>query len=131
MVFTVEEINNRTDILPGINLGYKIYDSCGSVEMTTRASLLLVNGNSSGTSCPKSETVKAVIGQTSSSPSIAISATVGPLNIPMVKKMFSVVQLFINYIVKYLNRFWNHRSSYLFLLFLWFPGSGLWVAEMF
>ncbi|XP_062861005.1 extracellular calcium-sensing receptor-like [Trichomycterus rosablanca] len=84
MVFAIEEINNRSDLLPGVNLGYKIYDSCGSVEMTTRASLSLVNGNLSLTSCSKSETVKAIIGQTSSSPSIAISATVGPLHIPMI-----------------------------------------------
>ncbi|XP_026782956.3 extracellular calcium-sensing receptor-like [Pangasianodon hypophthalmus] len=87
MVFAIEEINNRTDILPGVRLGYKIYDSCGSVEMTTRASLSLVNGNQENTSvisCSKSDTVQAIIGQTSSSSTIAISATVGPLNIPVV-----------------------------------------------
>ncbi|XP_053479650.1 extracellular calcium-sensing receptor-like [Ictalurus furcatus] len=87
MVFAIEEINNRNDILPGVKLGYKIYDSCGSIEMTTRASLSLVNGNgenTSVTSCSKPDTVQAIIGQTSSSPSIAISATVGPLHIPVV-----------------------------------------------
>ncbi|XP_058244073.1 extracellular calcium-sensing receptor-like [Hemibagrus wyckioides] len=87
MVFAIEEINNRTDILPEVKLGYKIYDSCGSIEMTTRASLSLVNGNGKNTSvisCSKPDTVQAIIGQTSSSPSIAISATVGPLHIPVV-----------------------------------------------
>ncbi|XP_053479651.1 extracellular calcium-sensing receptor [Ictalurus furcatus] len=87
MVFAIEEINNRNDILPGVKLGYKIYDSCGSVEMTTRASLSLINGNGENTSvisCSKSDTVQAIIGQTSSSSTIAISATVGPVNIPVV-----------------------------------------------
>ncbi|XP_053356875.1 extracellular calcium-sensing receptor-like [Clarias gariepinus] len=87
MVFAIEEINNRTDILPGINLGYKIYDTCGSVEKTTRASLSLVNGhvdNTTSVSCSKPETVQAIIGQTSSTLTIAISTTVGPLHIPVV-----------------------------------------------
>ncbi|XP_026783505.3 extracellular calcium-sensing receptor-like [Pangasianodon hypophthalmus] len=92
MVFAIEEINNRTDILPGINLGYKIYDTCGSVELTTRASLSLVNGhgeNKTSVPCSKPETVQAIIGQTSSTPTIAISATVGPLHIPVVSHFAS------------------------------------------
>ncbi|XP_047010552.2 extracellular calcium-sensing receptor-like [Ictalurus punctatus] len=91
MLFSIEEINNRTDILPGIILGYKIYDTCGSVEMTTRASLSLVNGekNKTSVSCSKTETVQAIIGQSSSTPTIAISATVGPLHIPVVSHFAS------------------------------------------
>ncbi|XP_047678513.1 extracellular calcium-sensing receptor-like [Tachysurus fulvidraco] len=92
MMFAIEEINNRSDILPGINLGYKIYDTCGSVEMTTRAALSLVNGygeNTTSVHCSKPDTVQAIIGQTSSSPTIAISTTVGPLQIPVVSHFAS------------------------------------------
>ncbi|XP_053356457.1 extracellular calcium-sensing receptor-like [Clarias gariepinus] len=86
MLFAIEEINNRTDILPGITLGYKIYDSCGSLEMATRASLSLINGNEENTvmSCSKPDRVQAIIGQTSSTPTIAIAATIGPFHIPVV-----------------------------------------------
>ncbi|XP_060780444.1 extracellular calcium-sensing receptor-like [Neoarius graeffei] len=87
MLFAIEEINNRTDILPGVKVGYRIYDACGSVEITTRSALSLVNGNGKNESlmsCSKSDTVQAIVGETSSSPTIAMSATVGPLHIPVV-----------------------------------------------
>uniref|UniRef100_A0A4W4G179 G-protein coupled receptors family 3 profile domain-containing protein n=1 Tax=Electrophorus electricus TaxID=8005 RepID=A0A4W4G179_ELEEL len=87
MLFAIEEINNRTDILPSVNLGYTIYDSCGSVEMAVRASLSLVNGHGKNTaagSCTRPETVQAIIAETSSTPTIAISATVGPLHVPVI-----------------------------------------------
>ncbi|XP_027017488.2 extracellular calcium-sensing receptor-like [Tachysurus fulvidraco] len=92
MVFAIEEINNRSDILPGINLGYKIYDACGSVEITTRAALSLLNGHGENTTsvhCSKPDTVQAIIGQSSSTPAIAISTTVGPLRIPVVSHIAS------------------------------------------
>ncbi|XP_067245195.1 extracellular calcium-sensing receptor-like [Chanodichthys erythropterus] len=85
MVFAIEEINNRADILPGVSLGYKIYDSCGSIEMALRASLSLVNGeNASQLSCQRPNTVQAIIAETSSTPTIAISSTVGPLHLPVI-----------------------------------------------
>lgn len=87
MVFAIEEINNSPFILPGIRLGYRIYDSCGSVEIAVRAALSLVNGQdypASNTSCSHPDTVQVIIAETSSTPTIAISAAVGPLNIPVV-----------------------------------------------
>lgn len=87
MVFAIEEINNSPIILPGMRLGYRIYDSCGSVEMAVRAALSLVNGQdyqATNTSCSHPDTVQVIIAETSSTPTIAISAAVGPLNIPVV-----------------------------------------------
>ncbi|XP_030648572.1 extracellular calcium-sensing receptor-like [Chanos chanos] len=87
MVFAIEEINNRTDILPEVTLGYRIYDSCGSIEMAIRGALSLINGYGGGTEsiyCSKPETVQAIIAETSSTPTIAISATIGPLHIPLI-----------------------------------------------
>uniref|UniRef100_A0A8D0C8B0 Extracellular calcium-sensing receptor-like n=1 Tax=Scleropages formosus TaxID=113540 RepID=A0A8D0C8B0_SCLFO len=43
MIFAIEEINNRTDILPGVTLGYKIYDTCASVTFSVRSAMALMN----------------------------------------------------------------------------------------
>ncbi|XP_051727383.1 extracellular calcium-sensing receptor-like [Ctenopharyngodon idella] len=96
MVFAIEEINNRADILPGVSLGYKIYDSCGSIEMALRASLSLVNGeNASQLSCQRPNTVQAIIAETSSTPTIATSSTVGPLHLPVVLNALREVSFYI------------------------------------
>nr|XP_006637600.1 PREDICTED: extracellular calcium-sensing receptor-like [Lepisosteus oculatus] len=87
MIFTIEEINNRTDLLPGVTLGFKIYDTYGSIPLAIRAAMALMNGNEetlSDTSCSRPAAVQAIIGESASSPTIAISSAVGPFQIPVV-----------------------------------------------
>ncbi|XP_066565574.1 extracellular calcium-sensing receptor [Amia ocellicauda] len=87
MIFAIEEINNSTDLLPGISLGYKIYDSCDSLPSAVRAAMALMNGYEetlSDTACTKPAAVQAIIGESGSSPSIAMSAAVGPFHIPVI-----------------------------------------------
>ncbi|XP_061072474.1 extracellular calcium-sensing receptor-like [Conger conger] len=87
MIFTIEEINNRTDLLPGVTLGYKIYDSCISTIFSLRAAMALMNGYEetlSDTSCSTPAVVQAIIGESVSTNSIAIAATVGLFQIPLI-----------------------------------------------
>ncbi|XP_066566381.1 extracellular calcium-sensing receptor-like [Amia ocellicauda] len=87
MIFAIEEINSRSDILPNVSLGYKIYDSCGTVSLSIKSSLALVNleqNSLSDKSCTKPTTVHAIIGDTSSTPTIGIATTVGPFGIPVI-----------------------------------------------
>ncbi|XP_038548412.1 extracellular calcium-sensing receptor-like [Micropterus salmoides] len=89
MLFAIEEINNSTDLLPGISLGYKIYDSCTSVARGVRVALALANGNevvsaSSEAPCTRPAQVQAIMGETSSSPCMAIATVIGPFHIPMI-----------------------------------------------
>uniref|UniRef100_A0A8B9GLG5 G-protein coupled receptors family 3 profile domain-containing protein n=1 Tax=Astyanax mexicanus TaxID=7994 RepID=A0A8B9GLG5_ASTMX len=48
MIFAVDEINRNANILPGVSLGYKIYNNCGSMNIL-RSAMLLVSGHESST----------------------------------------------------------------------------------
>ncbi|XP_006637585.3 extracellular calcium-sensing receptor-like [Lepisosteus oculatus] len=91
MIFAIEEINNSTDLLPDVSLGYKIYDSCRSVLLSIKASLALMNGQTKGflseQSCTKPSTVCALIGDSNSTPTIGIATTVGPFQIPLISHL--------------------------------------------
>ncbi|XP_034723369.1 extracellular calcium-sensing receptor-like [Etheostoma cragini] len=88
MIFAIEEINNSTELLPGIKLGYQIYDSCASVPMTVHVAFQLSNSLDpvfyTGDNCSQSGMVMAVVGETGSSPSISMSRIIGSFNIPQV-----------------------------------------------
>ncbi|XP_041120390.1 extracellular calcium-sensing receptor-like [Polyodon spathula] len=86
MIFAIEEINNSSELLPGVSLGYKLYDDCSSIPLAIRAALALVNGQEERTelNCTKQSTVPAYIGHSGSSPSIGAATTLRPFQIPMV-----------------------------------------------
>ncbi|XP_076853583.1 extracellular calcium-sensing receptor-like [Brachyhypopomus gauderio] len=90
MEFTIREINNRTDLLPDITLGYQIYDSCSDVQMAIKVALQCENGLdpvfNDTSSCFKSAvaTVPAVVGDSTSSVSMSMARMFGPFGIPQV-----------------------------------------------
>uniref|UniRef100_A0A8C5BW59 G-protein coupled receptors family 3 profile domain-containing protein n=1 Tax=Gadus morhua TaxID=8049 RepID=A0A8C5BW59_GADMO len=103
MLFAIEEINNSTDILPGIKLGYKLYDLCGSIARAVKK--------------PCSGSVPAIVGVTSSSPCMAISTVIGPFHTPLVKsyKVTSFLNIQNLYIFLYADSsvFFQFLSPYL------------------
>ncbi|XP_036006161.1 extracellular calcium-sensing receptor-like [Fundulus heteroclitus] len=88
MIFAIEEINNSTELLPGIKLGYKIYDSCASVSMAMHVAFQLSNGQDpvfhTGNNCSQVGMVMGVIGDSGSTQSISMSRIFGPFSIPLV-----------------------------------------------
>ncbi|XP_053478296.1 extracellular calcium-sensing receptor-like [Ictalurus furcatus] len=90
MEFTIHEINNRTDLLPGITLGYQIHDSCSTVPMAIKVAFQLANGLEPVFNytdlCSKSAdaAVTAVIGDSASTQSISIARVLGLFGIPQV-----------------------------------------------
>uniref|UniRef100_A0AAY4DRU8 G-protein coupled receptors family 3 profile domain-containing protein n=1 Tax=Denticeps clupeoides TaxID=299321 RepID=A0AAY4DRU8_9TELE len=43
ILYAIEEINNSTALLPGLSLGFKIYDSCGSAAEAINGAMALCN----------------------------------------------------------------------------------------
>ncbi|XP_037395793.1 extracellular calcium-sensing receptor-like [Pygocentrus nattereri] len=87
LIFAIEEINNSSSLLPGVSLGFKLYDTCGSTAMGVRMAMALVNGNENSTlneQCTKPAQVQAIIGEAHSTVSMAIAKSVGPFSIPLI-----------------------------------------------
>nr|XP_046244965.1 extracellular calcium-sensing receptor-like [Scatophagus argus] len=65
MIFAIEEINNSSELLPGIKLGYQIHDSCAEVPVAVQAAFKLLNGLDpvfyTGDNCSQSGMVMAII----------------------------------------------------------------------
>ncbi|XP_076591320.1 extracellular calcium-sensing receptor-like [Chaetodon auriga] len=88
MIFAIEEINNGTELLPGIRLGYQIHDACASVPVAVQVAFQLSNGldpvYDTGDNCTRSGMVMAVVGESGSTLSIIMSRIIGPFNVPQV-----------------------------------------------
>uniref|UniRef100_W5LL67 Extracellular calcium-sensing receptor-like n=1 Tax=Astyanax mexicanus TaxID=7994 RepID=W5LL67_ASTMX len=87
LIYAIEEINNSSSLLPGVFLGYRIYDSCTSTAIGVRMAMALVNGNEQTVldePCSKPAQVQAIIGETYSSVSMAIASTIGPFGISII-----------------------------------------------
>ncbi|XP_038149409.1 vomeronasal type-2 receptor 1-like [Cyprinodon tularosa] len=88
MIFAIKEINNSTELLPGIRLGYQIYDTCGAVPVAVHVAFQLLNGQDplfyKDSNCSQSGMVMAAVGDSGSTPTISISRLMGSFNIPLV-----------------------------------------------
>lgn len=90
LMFAIDEINRDAYILPGIKMGYKIFNDCGSNNILG-AAMALVNGleqSETGANCSKPQTVQAIIGHSGSTPTMSFAKIVGQFHIPVVSCVF-------------------------------------------
>ncbi len=119
VIFTVKEINRNAELLPGVTLGYRLYNGCGS-ENLIRAALEAVNGGN-----PKScsSQIQALLGHSSSGVSEDINIMLSPLSIPQVrKKSWKITENCYIFIVP-LVYFSSLTSMFFIVMDLFFEGE--------
>ncbi|XP_053478336.1 extracellular calcium-sensing receptor-like [Ictalurus furcatus] len=86
MTFAIDEINRSNHLLPNISIGYRIYDNCGSRLLSLKAALALMNGMDirADDACSGQAVVQAIIGESDSTPTVALAKTTGPFKIPVI-----------------------------------------------
>lgn len=83
VMFTVEQINRDSSLLPGVTLGYRLYNGCGSENLIRAAIEAVSRVNSKGCN----DQIQALIGHSSSGISRKINNVLSRLSIPQVKKL--------------------------------------------
>nr|XP_046245301.1 extracellular calcium-sensing receptor-like [Scatophagus argus] len=88
MAFAVDEINRNSNLLPNVTLGYSLYDNCLNIGIGFRAALSLVSGREEqfmlDETCVGTPPVVGIVGDSSSTHSIAISSVLGLYRVPLV-----------------------------------------------
>uniref|UniRef100_A0A7N8XSF8 Extracellular calcium-sensing receptor-like n=1 Tax=Mastacembelus armatus TaxID=205130 RepID=A0A7N8XSF8_9TELE len=88
MAFAIDEINRNSNLLPTVTLGYRLYDNCLQLGIGFRAALSLVSGKEEKIilqeSCAGTPSVLGIVGESASTPSVAVSSVLGLYRVPMV-----------------------------------------------
>ncbi|XP_053546992.1 extracellular calcium-sensing receptor-like [Bombina bombina] len=93
MIFTIEEINRNTSLLPSLKLGFSIYDSCDTSVYALKSTMMLLTGSSSpipNYSCKFKPPTAAILGDDKSSVSISVARLLGIQQFPQISYASSV-----------------------------------------
>nr|XP_046244990.1 extracellular calcium-sensing receptor-like [Scatophagus argus] len=98
MAFAIDEINRNSNLLPNVTLGYSLYDTCLNIRIGFCAALSLVSGQEEqfvlDETCVGTPPVVGIVGDSSSTHSIAISSVLGLYRVPMVRAMIQILKHF-------------------------------------
>ncbi len=95
MAFAIDEINKNSQLLPNVSLGYSLYDNCATLVIGFSGALSLASGRQEQfllhKNCSGTSPVLGIVGDSSSSVSIAISSVLGLYKMPIVSFLSSVL----------------------------------------
>uniref|UniRef100_A0A3P9B6I0 G-protein coupled receptors family 3 profile domain-containing protein n=1 Tax=Maylandia zebra TaxID=106582 RepID=A0A3P9B6I0_9CICH len=98
MAFAIDEINRNSNLLPNVTLGYTLYDNCLELGIGFRGALSLASGQEDqivvDDTCVGNPPVIGVVGDSTSTNSIAISNVLGLYRVPMVRAMIQILKHF-------------------------------------
>ncbi|KAM9317855.1 LOW QUALITY PROTEIN: extracellular calcium-sensing receptor-like [Pholidichthys leucotaenia] len=98
MAFAIDEINRDSNLLSNVTLGYSLFDNCLNLAIGFRAALSLASGQEKqivlDDVCDGSPPVLGIVGDSSSTGSIAISTVLGLYRVPMVRAMIQILRHF-------------------------------------
>uniref|UniRef100_A0A3B4AAJ1 G-protein coupled receptors family 3 profile domain-containing protein n=1 Tax=Periophthalmus magnuspinnatus TaxID=409849 RepID=A0A3B4AAJ1_9GOBI len=88
MAFAVEEINQNSDFLPNVTLGYSLYDNCATLVTGFSAALSMASGQEDKfllrDDCTGTKSVLGIVGDSFSTFTIATSDVIGLFRLPLV-----------------------------------------------
>ncbi len=88
MTFVINEINNNSNLLPNVTLGYSLYDNCATLGISFRASLSLATGQKKqfllDETCVGTPPVVGIVGDSMSTFTIAMSSIIALYKLPIV-----------------------------------------------
>ena len=106
MAFAIDEINNNSDLLPNVTLGYILYDNCGALVVGFTGALSLASGREGQfllqENCLGSPPVLGIVGDHYSTFSIAMANVLGLYKMPIVSflSLISCSVVFLVYIYR-------------------------------
>lgn len=105
MLFAINEINSRKDLLPNTDLGYVIYDSCFTISKAVEGTLTYLTGQDEAVPnyrCGNGPPLAAMVGAGGCDLSVATARILGLYYFPQVKSV-----LFLGWVWLSLVFMWN------------------------